>query len=162
MSFCKHATPCAWHGITPSQSEGLSQLQRRAAFFEQSLSKEKARRADLEEEAARIEAARADAAARCEAYESGVYGLPQVRRAELPACAVLRAARCGAMQTHMCMPETSLQSVAARHVSRLALCPHVQAAMEIRQLKEMLAGSEARVREIAGCTYDSGHLPLPL
>ena len=60
------------------QAEELLQLQRRAAFLEQSLSKEKARRNGLEEEVARVEAARADAVARCEAYESGVYGLPQV------------------------------------------------------------------------------------
>lgn len=72
-------------------------MQRRAAALETSLQKERVRGGDLEEGLAASEAARADAAARCEAYEAGVYGLPQ-------------------------------------------------AALEIRQLKESLGASEARVR----------------
>lgn len=65
-------------GFAPLQSEELSRLQRRTAFLEQALSKERTRCTGLEEAAARAEAAHADAAAVCEAYESGVYGLPQV------------------------------------------------------------------------------------
>jgi hypothetical protein len=60
------------------QAEELARLQRRGAFLEGSLQKERARGASLEEALEAAEAARADAAARCEAYESGVYGLSQV------------------------------------------------------------------------------------
>jgi hypothetical protein len=60
------------------QAEELSRLQRRVAFLESSLQKERVRGSDLEETLSAAEAARADAAARCEAYEGGLYGLPQV------------------------------------------------------------------------------------
>ena len=54
-------------------------MQRRATHLDASLSKERARAAQLEEGLAASEAGRSEAMARCEAYESGVYGLPQVR-----------------------------------------------------------------------------------
>lgn len=65
------------------QAEELSKLQRRVGFLEDSLQKERVRGSDLEEGLAVSEARCADAAARCEAYESGVYGLPQVRGSNL-------------------------------------------------------------------------------
>jgi hypothetical protein len=85
----------------PHQSEDLSRLQRRVSFLESALSKERTRTTDLEESLTAADGRLADAAARCDAYERGVYGLPQ-------------------------------------------------AAAEIRQLKEVLAGAEARVRATAG------------
>lgn len=59
------------------QAADLERLRRRAAALESALKKERGRGGDLEEALAAAEAARADAAARCDAYERGVYGLPQ-------------------------------------------------------------------------------------
>jgi hypothetical protein len=61
------------------QAEELGRLSRRVAFLEAQLQGERQQVAALGEEGAWLEAALADTAAKNAQYESGVYGLPQVR-----------------------------------------------------------------------------------
>ncbi len=61
------------------QADELSRLQQRVGHLESTLSKERGQVAMLCEQSARLEGELGDAAARNAQYESGVYGLPQVR-----------------------------------------------------------------------------------
>jgi centrosomal protein CEP290 len=61
------------------QAEELSRLSRRVTFLEGHLDKERAHVKVVEDRGASLEAQLEDALARNTQYESGVYGLPQVR-----------------------------------------------------------------------------------
>lgn len=61
------------------QAEELSRLNRRVQFLESHLEAERNQVALLTDETAKLEGQLADATHRNAVYESGVYGLPQVR-----------------------------------------------------------------------------------
>lgn len=62
------------------QADELSRLARRVQFLEGHLEAERHQVALLGEEGAKLEGRLADASAKNAQYESGVYGLPQVRK----------------------------------------------------------------------------------
>lgn len=66
------------------QAEELARLNRRVQFLEGHLEAERKQVAVLSEEASKLEGQLADASSRNAQYESGVYGLPQVRVSQSP------------------------------------------------------------------------------
>ncbi len=62
-----------------TQAEELQRLGRRVTFLEDTLKGERDHVAALQQQGAELQEQLDEAMARCQAYESGVYGLPQVR-----------------------------------------------------------------------------------
>jgi hypothetical protein len=67
------------------QAEELQRLGRRVAFLEDTLKGERDHVAALQQQGAELQEQLDEAMTRCKAYESGVYGLPQVRSCRLVA-----------------------------------------------------------------------------
>lgn len=133
------------------QAEELQRLGRRVAFLEQGLEAERGHAAELQQQAAELQEQLGEAQARCQAYESGVYGLPQVwesgrcTHAWPGAHRAVGSRRCGhALQCVRPLGHLLLLAKARCRPPRRPL----QAVMEIKQWRAATQAEQLHVKDL--------------